>query len=346
MASSLSMTRGAMGDELVLEENTGEEEEELVLEQNGGDDEQEDDGPLLEENDEGDNSDSGLVLEENDAAHAAHGAAGVEGDEEELALEENEEIRPHDLDFLASAKRAEELRTQGNMHFKEGRMEEARTLYTAAIAASPQQDNAARATILTNRAAASLKLSDWAASINDCTAALTLTAIAPDCQRKALFRRATAFINIGDTASAKKDLAELPSSDPAVARLRRQASEVESATVRTSAGVVSRSGAAAGAARLVSCIAPTTPERHVFHECTLYRCFTMQTHPATELVVVDTGEYPSPFFTTEGGIAVGSTARGNFRLYTDLRSAHSIVICSMPTNAAIRARDAHEGLPV
>ncbi|KAL1519233.1 hypothetical protein AB1Y20_003492 [Prymnesium parvum] len=48
----------------------------------------------------------------------------------------------------------------------------------------------------------------------------------------------------------------------------------------------------------VSCIAPTTPERHLFHESGLYRCFAAQTHADIELIVVDTGACPSPFFTS------------------------------------------------
>ena len=67
------------------------------------------------------------------------------------------------------------------------------------------------------------------------------------------------------------------------------------------AGVaLSSSGATSAGRQLVSCIAPTTPERHVFHACTLYRCFAAQTHAEVELIVVDTGPVASPFFTTPG----------------------------------------------
>lgn len=48
----------------------------------------------------------------------------------------------------------------------------------------------------------------------------------------------------------------------------------------------------------MSCISPTTPERHLFHETALYRCFNAQTHPDIELIVVDTGAVKSPFFTS------------------------------------------------
>ena len=47
---------------------------------------------------------------------------------------------------------------------------------------------------------------------------------------------------------------------------------------------------------LVSVVSPTTGERHWTH-ASLYRCFAHQTYPSKELVVLDTGPRPSPFFT-------------------------------------------------
>jgi tetratricopeptide (TPR) repeat protein len=320
----------ADSDELQLEEN---EEDELVLEDNA-------DGPLLEDNAAGSDSDDGLVLEHN---VGTPGAAAMDEDEDEVTLEENEATVcfANGAEAMPSAERAEALRVEGNSHFRAGRMAVARSAYSAALAVSPPSDNAASATILTNRAAASLQLSDWTAVINDCTAALTLTAIAPETRRKALFRRATAFVQSGDAASARRDLADLPAGDPSVAKLRREMGDAapaaglsnrggsSAAGGRSGGGGVSRggrggsaemgggsghcgggsaarpvssSGAGAGAGRLVSCIAPTTPERHIFHDCALYRCFSTQTHPAIELIVVDTGHSPSPFFTSPGAI--------------------------------------------
>eukprot|EP00971_Amphidinium_carterae_P340659 6479111-Amphidinium_carterae.1 len=46
---------------------------------------------------------------------------------------------------------------------------------------------------------------------------------------------------------------------------------------------------------LVSVICPTTDKRQHFHEL-LYRCFQMQEYENKELIVVDTGKKPSPFF--------------------------------------------------
>lgn len=47
---------------------------------------------------------------------------------------------------------------------------------------------------------------------------------------------------------------------------------------------------------LVSIVVPTYEKRHWAHE-TLYRCFAHQTHTNKELLVLDTGFKPSPFFT-------------------------------------------------
>lgn len=48
---------------------------------------------------------------------------------------------------------------------------------------------------------------------------------------------------------------------------------------------------------LVSVLCPTSPDRHWAHP-NLYRCFAHQTWPDVELVVLDTGDRPSPFFST------------------------------------------------
>ena len=46
---------------------------------------------------------------------------------------------------------------------------------------------------------------------------------------------------------------------------------------------------------LVSVLSPTTYERRWCHE-SLYRCFKHQSYPRKELIVLDTGAHPSPFF--------------------------------------------------
>jgi len=254
---------------------------------------------------------------------------------------------------------ASELREAGKRHFEAGRFDEARRAYTetlAALASGVGEASAARreerATVLVNRAAVALKLSDLATTINDCTAALALDP--PEATRaKALYRRAAAFAANGDPRSANADLAELmPSSDARVRQLAEQVDarlrlmehadvvptgssaaaaspspspspsppsppqrRVERPSVGAAAGgaaaagggaaAAAGGGAAAGGVVRVSCIAPTTPERHLFHEQALYRCFAAQTHPHVELVVVDSGGAPSPFFTRAGGVAEG-----------------------------------------
>ena len=46
----------------------------------------------------------------------------------------------------------------------------------------------------------------------------------------------------------------------------------------------------------MSVIAPTTTERHAFHEHVLYASFNAQRHAHKELIVVDSGPEPSAFF--------------------------------------------------
>lgn len=208
-------------NELTLEEN----DDELILEEN--DDDDDDDEPLvLEENEAESDSSDDLVLEDN--------AAGRTSDSEGPMLEENEDGGSGG-GGAPSAERADALRAEGNGHFKAGRVAEARAAYGAALSSLPLGDNAGRATLLTNRAAAALKATDWTAAINDCTAALTLTAIGSETRRKALFRRATAFVEVGDHSSARRDLGELPLDDSAVARLRRTV-EAASGPVRGGGG--------------------------------------------------------------------------------------------------------------
>ena len=59
--------------------------------------------------------------------------------------------------------------------------------------------------------------------------------------------------------------------------------------------------AAAEAAVLVSVVVPTTAKRATFHGM-LYSCFASQTHPSLELLILDTGAAPSPFFTSDAAV--------------------------------------------
>ena len=302
-------------DELTLEDN--DDDDGLLLEDNPVDDDDDDDGLLLEDNPadgSSDDDDGSLVLEENLADASS-------SDDGELLLEEN---APDPEPSVAT------LKQQGNEQFKAGRPLEAREAYTAALAASSRgvgAENAERATLLTNRAACALKLREWPAAINDCTAALSMTAAAAETRAKALFRRASAFIELGDLDGARHDVAELPEGDAKIQQLRESLRQAALVANAGGGGGGSGSGGGGGGGGgsgsggggsggggggsgggggggvshrrwRVSCISPTTPERHLFHEAALYRCFASQTHADRELIVVDTGPVPSPFFTS------------------------------------------------
>ena len=195
-------------------------------------------------------------------------------------------------------------RDAGNRAFRSGDAHEAKTEYSAALAAASssvdESDASERASVLANRAACCLRLREWAAVINDCTAALSLSDSKPETRIKALYRRATAFIEVGEVASAKRDILQLPQNDPKVKALLHHASERQEGTLaaQPATAIAAASTAIAARRRRVTCISPTTPERHLFHETALYRCFREQTYEDVELIVVDTGAVPSPFFTS------------------------------------------------
>ena len=106
----------------------------------------------------------------------------------------------------AASTTAEQLKEAGNEAFKAGRLDEARSKYTDALAA-PSAAGALRATLLSNRAACLLKAGEAAAALRDCDAALALDGTAADAVRvKALFRRAGAKEALGDNQGAFADL--------------------------------------------------------------------------------------------------------------------------------------------
>ena len=307
----------------------------LELEDNDGDSEDEADSLQLENNDGDDESDDGsLQLEANSSLE--DGGATSDAEEEVVLLEENVANTSAAAPASTPQQTVGELKELGNAAFKDGRPAHALEQYSAALAAAAanaSECNAAeRSTLLTNRAACSLKLTDWAAAINDCTAALSMAAASTSTRAKALFRRATAFGECGDMEGAWRDLQMLPPEDPATKRLQAKlqamrppaevlidrqdrrgsagsptvaqddssTSSVPIPTAPPSQSAPSQSVQAATVVRRrrVSCISPTTPERALFHETGLYRCFAAQTHPDVELIVVDTGATPSPFFSS------------------------------------------------
>jgi STIP1 family protein 1 len=64
---------------------------------------------------------------------------------------------------------AEQLKSQGNAHFKNGDYDQAETLYSQAI-----QKHSKNPLLFTNRANARLKLEKWEGVINDCLASIEL----------------------------------------------------------------------------------------------------------------------------------------------------------------------------
>ena len=299
MADEVTLEDNEAGGEPVMDKQIDEDSDTLLLEDNDS----------LPEDDE----DGALLLEEN--------ACDDDEEEDTLQLEDND-ASPAKPD--ANRDTVVELKERGNLAFKGGRLDEACAAYTAALAASSRCDgeNAEiSSTLLTNRAACCLKLGDWAATINDCTAALSMSAALAETRTKALFRRATAFLENGDVEGARRDLDQLPSADAKVQQLRLRLAKLstERSTARSADPAAGddgmgnpASGACGGGAMdacagggdarhrrwRVSCISPTTPERHLFHESALYRCFNAQTHADIELIVVDTGPVKSPFFTS------------------------------------------------
>ena len=215
---------------------------------------------------------------------------------------------------------ARDLTEGADAAFRAGRYEEARRAYATALTVADVHANEERARLLCEMAAASLRLGHWPAAINDCTAALSVGAASEETRRRALAQRAQAFVETGDVAGARRDLSQLQPNDPIVSKLHLRIKRDEAGgrvaasgqgeagergsrdTTRSGGGVGGAGGRSSGVSRYtrwkVSCISPTTPERHMFHERGLHRCFAAQTHPNVELVVVDTGACPSPFFTS------------------------------------------------
>ena len=236
---------------------SSDEDDELVMEDNLPDDnDDEDDGPTMEEN-------------EPIAEHEEY------DEDDGLELEENDASGPQSPTLSAA-----DLKELGNVAFKSGDHVEARRYYSEALAAAvgtATAENAAeRAILLSNRAACALKLADWPAAINDCTAVLSMSAASANTRTKALFRRASAFAECGELADARRDLELLPMSDPSAKRLRASLTATSPAAKQPAApsreraeqaAVRERNGAGGSARKKrVSCISPTTPERALFHE--------------------------------------------------------------------------------
>lgn len=90
---------------------------------------------------------------------------------------------------------ADELKAQGNSHFKKGSFKKAIQCFTDALVLDPTNE-----ALLTNRAAAHLKLEQWADAVSDCDKAL---ALCPD-NSKAFVRKARALYEMGALEQAQE----------------------------------------------------------------------------------------------------------------------------------------------
>ena len=107
---------------------------------------------------------------------------------------------------------------KGNAAFGRGDFHAARERYDAALALVPASDASASATLLANRAAARLKLGEYAAAESDASAAL-----AKDPRYvKAYHRRACARRELGDFEGALEDYEEVVRADPANERVQAE----------------------------------------------------------------------------------------------------------------------------
>lgn len=109
---------------------------------------------------------------------------------------------------------ATRVKDEGNEAFKAGQFANAISLYSSALSLcdSNKTEDAIKlkSTLLCNRAACHLKLSNFQNSVDDCNAALELTPMMP----KALYRRAQGSIELSDCKSAFKDLSVLTRIEP------------------------------------------------------------------------------------------------------------------------------------
>ncbi|KAI6179409.1 Tetratricopeptide repeat protein 1 [Aphelenchoides besseyi] len=115
------------------------------------------------------------------------------GDEEkEKTVEDERQTREDAMDDSELAQLQEtatKIKTDGNQKFAEGDYKNAVILYTEALDTCPLKYKDDRSILLSNRAAANIKLEDWKAAVDDATASIELGAK----NEKALERRAFAY---------------------------------------------------------------------------------------------------------------------------------------------------------
>lgn len=127
----------------------------------------------------------------------------LEGSKRPVSVEEKEEATVEkDPTQLTPLEQAQWYKSEGNVHFKKGRYDEAIAMYNKAIAACPEEFKTDLATFYQNRAAAYEQLKKWSAVISDCTKALEYNKK----YEKALYRRAKAYETFKDWQNCLDDI--------------------------------------------------------------------------------------------------------------------------------------------
>jgi len=122
------------------------------------------------------------------------------------------------LDEFADPVRAQELRLEGNEHFKAGRLHDAREAYSEALHLSPQSEGAgseaakSRAVIHCNRAACLQRLGRWDDVVSDCSQAIELDSE----YVKAYSRRSGAYEELQKWSDSLEDLKKVLELEPSL----------------------------------------------------------------------------------------------------------------------------------
>jgi hypothetical protein len=122
---------------------------------------------------------------------------------------------------------AQEAKEEGNEAFKKQDYKEAFARYSAAVdllggRCPDHLADRVRGLLLAcrlNRGQCHLKLEKWTAAVDDCSAVLEMDPTHP----KALFRRATAYLHLGDFEAAQADLTKAESKEPSTEITKLQA---------------------------------------------------------------------------------------------------------------------------
>jgi len=126
--------------------------------------------------------------------------------------EADSDRRRREEDAMADPAKAQELKLEGNEHFKAGKLHDAREAYSEALHLTPSSDKKDKAILHANRAACLQKLERWQEVVDDCKAAVDLD---PE-YVKAYCRRSAAFENLGRFHDSLEDLKKAIELDPSL----------------------------------------------------------------------------------------------------------------------------------